>query len=366
MSKVNIGVIGTGIIGNSHLKRYTAIPDANVVAVCDINESAARTAAEQYGVKTVYGNYHDVLARDDIEAVDVCLHNNLHAPVSIAAMRAGKHVYCEKPLAGSFADAKMMVDAAEETGRRLAMQLGTLFRDSTIAAKRLIDDGLLGRLYYAKSSHYRRRGRPFVDGYATPAFVQKKNAAGGALFDMGVYHICQVLYLLGAPKIVTVCGSTYQEIDMYEHRRAESAYDVEELGLGFARLADGITLFIEEAWAINLGNTDGSKIVGSKGGVTLEPFAFHSTMSDMEMDGAFDVAGARSRWKRVWPETGAFDGNQQHWVSVLQDRTPPLPSARLGMDMMLLAEGIYLSQQRGEEVTAEEIAEQSQPMAQDV
>lgn len=366
MSKVNVGVIGTGIIGNSHLKRYAAIPDANVVAVCDIDETAARAAAEQYGVKTVYTDYHDVLARDDIQAVDVCLHNNLHAPVSIAAMRAGKHVYCEKPLAGSFADAKMMVDAAEETGKHLAMQLGTLFRDSTIAAKRLIDDGMLGRLYYAKSSHYRRRGRPFVDGYATPAFVQKKNAAGGALFDMGVYHICQILYLLGAPRILTVSGSTFQEIDMYEHRRTESAYDVEELGLGFARLADGVTLFIEEAWAINLGNTDGSKIVGSRGGVTLEPFAYHSTVSDMEMDAAFDVGGARSRWKRVWPETSAFDGNQEHWISVLQGRTPPLPSARLGMDMMLLAEGIYLSQERGEEVTAEEIAEQSEPMALDI
>jgi predicted dehydrogenase len=364
MSSVNIGVIGTGLIGHSHLENYKKCPDANVVAVCDINEQGARDAAVKFGVKDVYTDFRKVLARDDIQAVDVCLHNNLHAPVTIAALRAGKHVYCEKPLAGSYADAVMMVETAKETGKHLAMQLGTLFNDGTLAAKRLIDDGALGHIYYAKSYGFRRRGRPYVDGYATPAFVQKKTAAGGALYDMGVYHICQMLYLLGAPKILTVSGATHQEIDMYEHRRKAAGYDVEELGVGFVRLDGGISFVIEEAWALNLGGGESSRIAGSKGGVTLDPFTYHTTIGDMEMNANVDVGSARGRWKRVWPEQfEPFDGNQQHWVAVVQGKTPPLPSAAVGRDMMLIAEGMFMSQALGREVTAEEVIANSKSTA---
>jgi len=86
------------------------------------------------------------------------------------------------------------------------------------------------------------------------------------------YHIVQILHLLGNPEVLTVSGATHQEVDMYEERRKDGNYDVEELGLGFVRLAGGISFFIEEAWAIHLSGTDGSKIVGSRGGLTLEPF----------------------------------------------------------------------------------------------
>ncbi len=119
--------------------------------------------------------FRELLKRDDIDAVDVCLHNNFHAPITIAALRAGKHVYCEKPMAGAYADALAMAEAARETGKMLNIQLTTLFAKEARAAKRLIDDGQLGQLYHARSVGFRRRGRPFVDGYGSPSFVQKKD-----------------------------------------------------------------------------------------------------------------------------------------------------------------------------------------------
>ncbi|MCD6351185.1 MAG: Gfo/Idh/MocA family oxidoreductase [Armatimonadetes bacterium] len=356
---VKIGIIGVGQIGKSHVRNYQEIPGAEIVAIADINEEEARRVAEEIGVKHVFTDFHELLAMDEIQAVDVCLHNNLHAPVSIAAMEAGKHVYCEKPLAGSYADARAMIETRERTGQMLYMQVNTVFSMETKAARRLIDDGHLGRIYYAKSSYYRRRGRPFVDGYGSPNFVQKAIAAGGALYDMGVYHIVQILYLLDRPEILTISGATHQEIDMYEDRREVSKYDVEELGLGFVRLGGGISFFIEEAWAINLGGTDGSKIAGSKGGVSLSPFAFHTTISDMEMDGTFDFNGAAFRWGKCVENFHAYDSPQHHWVAVLQGRVPLIDTAALGMDMMLIAEGIYLSQKLGREVTAQEVAEAS-------
>jgi len=354
--RIKVGVIGVGQIGKGHVKRYSKIDSAEIVAIADVNESEAkRVAEEEAGGARVFTDFREMLKLDEVRAVDVCLHNNLHAPVAIAAMEAGKDVYCEKPLAGSLADAKAMIAARERTGRKLQMQANTLFAKETKAAKRLIAEGLLGDPYYAKSSYYRRRGRPYVDGYGTSNFVQKKIAAGGALFDMGIYHIVQVLHLLGNPDVLTVSGATHQEVDMYEERRRDGNYDVEELGLGFVRLAGGISFFIEEAWAIHLSGTDGSKIVGSKGGITLDPFTLHSTVGDMEADASFDLGSADTRWHSCLEDYDGYDSSQEHWIATLQGRVEPVDSAALGLAMMRIAEGIYLSETQGREVTAEEV-----------
>jgi len=356
---VKLGIIGVGQIGKRHVKRYAEVPGAEVIAIADIDEPEAHRVAEEHGIRHVFTDFRGLLEIDEIQAVDVCLHNNLHAPVSIAAMEAGVHVYCEKPLAGSFVDAQAMVDASGRTGRKLAMQANTLFAKETKAAQRLIDEGHLGKPYYAKSSYYRRRGRPYVDGYGTADFVNTDTAAGGALFDMGIYHIVQVLYLLGNPEVLTVSGATHQEIPMYEDRRQESGYGVEELGVGFVRLDGGVTFFIEEAWAIHLGGTDGSKIVGPKGGVSLSPFAYHATVADMEMDGTFNLDTAHYRWHKCVEDYDAYDSAQHHWVAALQGRIEMIDTAGLGLAMMRIGEGVYLSQKLGREVTAAEIEEAS-------
>ncbi len=360
MDEIKVGVIGTGQIGKRHLERYQGIPGADVVAICDIDEPELNRVSERFGVSRAFTDYRDLLAIDEIAAVDVCLHNNLHAPMSIAAMEAGKDVFCEKPLAGSYVDALSMIERSRELGRRLSMQLSSLFSQDTIAAKRLVEEGQLGKPYYAKSSYYRRRGRCYVDGYGSTSFVQKKISSGGALIDMGVYHISEILYLLGNPEVLTISGATHQEMPMYEHRAEESHYDVEELGVGIVRLAGGITFFIEEAWAIHLGGTDGSKVAGSKGGLTLKPLSLHTTVSDMEMDASFRLDPAQSRWASCYPDrTTGLKSPQHHWISALQGKIDLLPTAEIGLNTMLITQGIYLSQELGREVTPAEVKENS-------
>ena len=106
--KVRIGVIGVGQIGKSHLRNYSEIDGAEIVAVADINDAEAQRVADLHAIPNVYTDFRDLLQRDDIEAVDVALHNNLHMPVTVAALEAGKHVYCEKPMAGAYIDAETM------------------------------------------------------------------------------------------------------------------------------------------------------------------------------------------------------------------------------------------------------------------
>ena len=308
----------------------------------------------------MYTDYHELLQRDDLEAVDICLHNNLHRPVTVAAMEAGKHVYCEKPMAGSYADARIMYDTAQALGRKLSIQLFTLFKPETRAAKLLIDAGSLGELYHARSTGFRRRGRPYVDGYGTPTFVQKRHAAGGALYDMGVYHIAGLLYLLGNPSC----------------ERASPARRIRKLPWTPGAKHPAAMTSKNWAWASSTSPTT-SRWTSSKpgpstwmaskdrassatlGGVRLEPFGYYHNIGDLEINSTADLEQISYRWKNVHEGGDVYDSAGHHWVAALQGRVELLPSAELALNTMLISEGIYLSNQLGREVTADEVQERS-------
>lgn len=365
---IKVGIIGVGQIGKMHIENYLTVTGVEIIAVCDVNADEAVRVAKQYGIPHVYTNFRELISREDLDAVDVCLHNNFHEPVTIAALEAGKHVYCEKPIAGSYADGRKMLEAAERFGNKLHIQLGRLYTKETKAAKQLIDAGKLGKLFHARSTGFRRRNRPYVDGYGTATFTRKDTAGGGALFDMGVYHISQMLYLLGNPAVSRISGQLYQEMAMDEERRKTSAFDVEEFGAGFVKFENGVTLDIIETWAVHLGGLEGSSIVGSEGGIRFagavsdsetNQFSYHTTIADLDMDCTvnLDLYDIRKHRLSTYPE--AYDSSQHHWVAALLGQVPLLQTAEIALNTMLISEGIYLSNELGREVTAEEVMELS-------
>jgi predicted dehydrogenase len=262
-------------------------------------------------------------------------------------------------MAGAYTDAEKMYRTAQDLGLKLSIQLNTLYAKETKAAKWLIDEGYLGKLYHGRSTGFRRRGRPFVDGYGSPAFVQKRNSGGGALYDMGVYHIARMLYLLGNPQVLRISGKTYQEVGMDAARRASSGFNVDELGLGLIRLQDGITMDIIEAWSIMLDGFEGSSVVGSKGGVRLDPFTYSYSAGDLDLDCTANLDRFMFRVHNVRGVGDEYDSAQHHWVAALQGRVELLPTAELALNTMLISEGIYLSEKLGREVTADEVREAS-------
>lgn len=362
-SKTRVGVIGVGQIGKSHLNNYSKMEHVEVVAVTDVAEAEANRVAALHNIPNVYTDFRKLLERDDIQAVDVCLHNNFHRPMTVAALEAGKHVFCEKPMAGAYTDAEAMLEASRRTGKMLSIQNQEYFANHTKAAKALIDAGQLGKLYHARSVGHRRRGRPYVDGYGSPAFVQKETASGGALYDMGVYHISTILYLLGNPEVLRISGKTYQEMPMNVRRQEKSGYSVEELGLGFVRLADKMTLDIIEAWAIHLDELGGSVVVGSEGGVRLTPFGFFRSVGDLDLDSTANLDRFNYRLHNVQEQGDVYDSPQHHWIAAVEGRVALLPTAEIALNCMLISEGIYRSSELGREVTAEEVREMSKSTA---
>src|SRR5258708_3254945 len=123
---VRIGLIGCGQIAQIHLTNYAKIPAVQVVACADIDPVAADTTAATFHIPNVYYKGQEMLQRTDLDAIDICMHNNLHMPGTVAALVSGRHVYCEKPMAGSYRDAAIMQETAQKLGLKLHIQLGQI------------------------------------------------------------------------------------------------------------------------------------------------------------------------------------------------------------------------------------------------
>ena len=366
--EVRVAFIGTGVQQRSHAMQYSKMPGVKLVAASDIVEKKLEEFCDEFNIENRYVDYRELLKRDDIDAVDVTVHNNLHLPLAVEVMRAGKHCYCEKPMAGSFADAAAMYKASEDTGKMLHIQLGRIYDSTTVAAKEFIGAGKLGHIYHARSYGYRRRGRPYVDGYAEKEFDQKWIAEHGSLFDMGVYHISQLLYLLGLPKLERVSGKVYQELDMDPVRKEISKFDVEELGVGFACFENDLTLDIIESWAIHGAPFPPSSIHGSKGGVSLgggfmgikeNPLDNEFSLFDEELGYPrvikLDLAAEFGRRAQVDPNYMFFHDSQSHWVAVLRGQCDLLPTKDIALETMRVSEGLFLSSTLNREILADEI-----------
>ena len=371
MKEIRVGIIGTGIIANSHMQMYEKIPGVKVIAACDLLPDKLAAFCARYNIETAYSDYREMLMRDDLDSVDICLHNNLHAPISIAVMASGKNCYCEKPMAGSYKDAVAMKEAAEHFGVKLHIQLAMIYGGQAIAAKKLVDSGRLGKIYHARSYGYRRRGRPYVDGYGEKEFDSAHWAGHGALYDMGVYHISQLLYLLNTPKVLRVSGQVYQEMDMDEERRRLGGFDVEELGLGLVKFEGGLSMDILESWSIHGGEFPMSSIHGAQGGLQFvsedggarSALKYYSEIEGYPATTTLDVGAEDYRQMQLHPERALYENSQAHWIGALQGLCDQIDTPRVALQTMLISEGIFLSGKLGREIDVEEIAQLSESIA---
>lgn len=377
--EIRVGIIGCGMIAASHVAGYQMMPNVKVVACCDINEIRMEAFAAKWNIPNKYLDYRQLIARDDLDSVDICVHNNLHAPLAIAAMRAGHNVYCEKPMAGSYTDAKKMYDVSEETGKMLHIQLGRIYSPQAHAARELIENGTLGKVYHMRSYGYRRRYRPFMDisenGFARE-FDTQEWAGHGALYDMGVYHISLMLYLMNNPKVERVTGHLYQEVPLDPVNSKLVQFDVEEMGTGLVTFEDNLTMDILETWAINAGKESfpPNLVAGSKGGLTIKAMGevgmgvsdnlvLYSDMGDYMTDTKFDLFSGELKKSRKDQTYSYYMDTVGHWVHALREDCALLNTKDLALNMVLIADGMSLSDKLRREVTADEIREMSVSIA---
>mgnify|MGYP001949979436 CR=1 FL=1 len=343
LSKVRVGVIGLGM-GRTHLRNYLKSPRAEVVAVADLIEERREAAKQEFAVAKAYEHYEDLLADPEIDAVSVALPNALHAPVSIAAMKAGKHVLCEKPMAMNVAEAEEMAAVAKQTGRTFMMHFNSRFSKEAQWLKRHIDAGNLGRIYYARTGYIRQRGIPKLGGW----FTNKAMSGGGPLIDLGVHQLDLTLWLMGHPKVERVSGMTFAELAPEIARRQGAHFDVEDLAVGIVHLEGGACILFETSWALNTGRKEEAFCVlyGTSAGVELRRVAGEPRTLLVHTDEGGEV--------RTWAPEDLPESEtaQEHFVDSIYYGREPMATAEHGVNVMRVLDALYASAASGREVAA--------------
>ena len=354
--KIKIGIIGTGSISNQHIQGYLKNPNVELYAFCDIVEERVKMMAEKYGVKKVFTDMNDMLKLEELDAVSVCTWNSAHAPCAIAALNAGKHVLCEKPMAVSAEDARAMKEAAEKNGKLLMIGFVRRYGNDCDILKKFIETDYFGEIYYAKATYIRRYGNP--GGW----FGEKARSGGGPLIDLGVHVIDLVRYLLGNPKPVSVYGATFKKLNDRGNIKGKTRYrsasatdhdicDVEDLATAMVRFDNGAVLAIETSYSLNTKLKEGKvELFGTKGGAKIDPeLELYTEINDYQADVNLDAETTLDIEKAFTAEMDAF-------VSCIMNGTPCKSPAQDGIDIMTILEAIYQSAETGHEVVLGEAA----------
>ncbi|MEW4290693.1 Gfo/Idh/MocA family protein [Rossellomorea marisflavi] len=260
MKPLKIGVIGCGSIAkHRHIPEYMANEHAEIVAVCDIVKDRAQEMADQIGAKA-YTDYKDLLKDESIEAVSVCTPNALHAPISIDALKAGKHVLCEKPMATSTEEAEAMIVAANEAGRKLMIGHNQRFVPSHQKAKELISKGEAGKIYSFRTAF----GHGGPEGWSVDGkdswFFRKEEAFIGAMGDLGVHKTDLMRYIL---------GEEFVEVGAFVETSSKENADVDDTAVCVLKTESGTIGTLAASWSYQ--KEDNSTVIyGEKAVLRLE------------------------------------------------------------------------------------------------
>jgi len=342
--KLRVAIVGSGgIAQGAHMPAFAALPDVQILAVCDVSKSARESAAEKFSVPHQFETWQPMLEMPEIDIVSVCTPNTYHFQPTVDALKAGKHVLVEKPMAVSVDEARKMAAAAKRAAKKLMIGQTARFNPQSKALKTFMDSGAVGDVYYARAMALRRRGIP---GWG--AFTSKELSVGGPVFDIGVHILDLTLWLMGFPEPVSVSGGVCAPIGTRPGPQVAGMgnwdpkkYGVEDFGVGFVRFKNGANLVLEASWALNIPEDIFSTMIcGTKGGLQSSPLKLIR-----EEFGGLTIAS---------PEilNGPSGHNEEirAFVECIQKDLPePVPAAQAIITQRIL-DGIYASSKAKAEV----------------
>ena len=352
MKTYNVGIVGCGGISRwAHYPFYKNDKRVKVVAVCDIiKERAEGFVRDCYPEAAVYTDYRDLVAREDIDCVDICTPNYLHSEIAVAAFAHGKNVFSEKPDAVSPEKAIAMKEAAEKAGKLLMVMRNNRFADASAYMKKYIEAGRMGEIYAGRCAWQRRRGIPGKGGW----FTTKAQSGGGPLIDLGVHMIDLAVWLMGNPRPVAVSGNTFCKFasndvsdsvnSNFGDKKAGGTFDVEDLAMGMIRFDNGAVLQIEFSWASNVKEEHRFvELRGTKAGMLW--LDGHILEIYSEDDGQLTNTKMAGNLRD--------DGhvrNLRHFYDVLDGKCEPCFKPQQGVDMIKILSAVYESAKTGQEV----------------
>ncbi|MCC7147277.1 MAG: Gfo/Idh/MocA family oxidoreductase [Phycisphaeraceae bacterium] len=337
---IRVGIVGLGM-GKYHAAAYQKVKNCKVTALCDSDPKRLEACAKEFSVAHTFQNAQEMFDSGLIDAVSIATPNATHCPLTLAALKAGLHVLCEKPLALCAREAQQMVDAAKKAKRKLAVHFNHRMGPQATTIARYAQQGLLGEVYFARAIWHRRRGIPRG---AAGWFYQQQTAGGGCLIDLGVHILDQVLFALGFPKVLSVSGQTHNAFGKLDV--PGQTMDVEDFVTAYLRCEKGLTIALEVSWASHHEHPEQVHIAlyGSKAGIVRH--------QDNYQDAPVQIF-RREDANLTTVKLDTLDSTpsvQQDFIAAIIDNRTPVCRGEHGLAAMQIIDAIYESSRTGKEV----------------
>ena len=342
----NIAVIGAGAIGLDHIRSFQSHPAARVAALAEVSPVRGQEAVDTYNIPELVTDYKVLLGRDDIDVISVALPNYLHFPVGLAALKAGKHLMVDKPMATNAKDAAKLIAEAGKRGLKLMVGQNMRFSPEVQTARDLILKGKLGDVYHAKTAWTRRSGIPRIGSW----FTQKQFAGGGCTYDIGVHALDRALFLMGEFEAAAVSGQTYSQLGPLGRGEGKwgkseidknAKFDVDDLAIALIKLKSGRTVLLEASWAAHLPQHDffTSQVFGTDAGLMLNPLRL--------------IRPGKQGYitEEVAPSARLANENRMvHFIDYLLGKVEPYVKPAESLAVQKILDAIYQSAKSGREV----------------
>jgi len=370
---VKVCIIGCGMIAErAHIPAYRHLPGVfRISGVCDDSAEKAKRLALEYGIDNYYTDATQMLEKEKPDLVSVCVPNAAHKQSCMLALSFGSHVWCEKPLVYTYADAVELYDYAKRQGKLLMACQSMRFTPDRLAAKKFADSGGLGEVYYAQFARIRRRGIP-----TWGRFHIREHSGGGALIDIGVHMIDAIVWLMGNPEIESVSASVSKrlafEFSSYKESGALAGevsaarpfdpdeMDVEDFAAGSVRFKGGKILNFTTAWAANAPDETSIRLLGDKAGIDLPQGIVYSGIDKNTM---LEITPNR------YPDQSFFGhfylvDNLADVLSGKKDESNLVVKPEETMKVAAILEMAYRSSEENREIRWEELLATTRPIAQ--
>ncbi len=350
--KKRIGVIGIGEIGTTkHLTQLVRhLDEVEIVALCDILPERCEKANADFKLSAkIYTDYKELCASPDVDVIHVCTPNPLHCEMTLAAFAGGKDVYCEKPLACTYADALKMLDAAKAAGKKLTSGTQWRYNTAPMAMKKMYENGELGDVYYIRSSQLRPRRLP-----AYGVYTSKELNGGGVLMDGGPHSIDLPMWLTNNYDVATVRGVTFDKMKDFPEGNDlgpwdPENFDVEDTAMAMITMKNGAMFYVETAWVSNMQQEAPgiiASIAGTKAGVDMVGPGFEDAVRVTKMvDGKLTTETISPAEKyNMW------EYDMDRWIDCIIRGTEPAVLPEQAAVVTRVIEAIYKSAETGETI----------------
>ncbi|GAA0800417.1 Gfo/Idh/MocA family oxidoreductase [Faecalicatena orotica] len=351
MGKLKIGVIGIGVIATTkHISNLLTREDIEVTALCDVDTEKCVKANKDFGLHAkIYTDYKELCENKELDVVHICTPNPLHCPMTLEALKNGKHVHCEKPIACTYADAQKMITAAKEAGKKLTSGLQWRYNAAPLKIKEMVQNGELGDIYYVKSQQLRPRRLP-----AYGVYTNKALNGGGVLMDGGPHSIDLPMWLTDNYEVESVRGVTFDKMKDFPEGNDlgpwdPENFDVEDTAMAMITMKNGMMIYMETAWITNMmQEAPGviASIAGTKAGVDMVGPTFECSVRTTKIVDGKLTTEIKNLEEPV--DMNAYDIN--HWIDAIQNGGEPAILPEQAATVTRVIEAIYESAATGKTI----------------